>query len=305
LAAVPDPRRAEGRRHPLAFVLSLSACAVPAGAKSLTAIAEWAADAPPDVLAALGAPVREPAGPIAPAEATVRRVLQCVDGDALDAAVGDWLADRDRTAHSPRPARTLAVDGKTVRGARRADGAQVHLLAAMSDTGHVLAQREVGTKTNEITAFKPLLAPLDLTGTVVTFDALHAQTAHAHFLVQDKRAHYIAIIKGNRPTLHRELKALPWQQVPLQDKTRATAHGRDEIRRIKACTVARGLAFPHAVQAIQIVRRRRTLTTGKTTLERVYGVTSLPPHQATPAQIASYVRGHWGIEVRRDVALCE
>jgi hypothetical protein len=149
LAVVPDPRRAQGRRHPLAFILGLAACAVLAGAKSLIAIAEWAADAPPDVLDALGAPVREPAGPVAPAEATVRRVLQCVDGDALGAAVGGWLADRDRRAHGPRPARTLAVDGKTVRGARRADGTQVHLLAAMSGTGHILAQREVGAKTNE------------------------------------------------------------------------------------------------------------------------------------------------------------
>lgn len=117
------------------------------------------------------------------------------------------------------------------------------------------------------------------------------------------------MIKGNRPTLHRQLKALPWRDVPLQGKTRATAHGRDEIRRIKACTVARGLAFPHALQAIQIVRRRHTVTTGKVTLERVYGVTSLPPHQATPAELAAYIRGHWGIENKihhvRDTAYAE
>lgn len=309
LAAVPDPRRAQGRRHPLTFVLALAACAVLAGAKSLTAIAEWAADAPPDVLAALSGPIREPAGPLAPAEATVRRMLQRIDGDALDAAIGSWLADRDHLAHHPRPARTPAVDGKTVRGARRADGAQVHLLAAMSGIGYILAQREVGAKTNEITSFRPLLSPLELTGTVVTFDALHAQTAHARFLIEDKGAHYIAVIKGNRPALHRQLKALPWREVPLQDKTRATAHGRDEIRRLKACSVARGPAFPHAVQAIQIVRRRRTVTTGKVTLERVYGVTSLSPHQASPAEIASYVRGHWGIENKihhvRDTAFAE
>ncbi|MEV5011347.1 transposase family protein [Streptomyces sp. NPDC055692] len=85
-----------GRRHPLAFVLALAACAVLAGAKSLSAIAEWAADAPAAVLTALGGRRREPTGPTAPAEATVRRVLQYVDGDALDAAIGAWLHSRPR-----------------------------------------------------------------------------------------------------------------------------------------------------------------------------------------------------------------
>ncbi|MET7647936.1 transposase family protein [Streptomyces sp. NPDC005426] len=153
LATVPDPRRAKGRPHPLAFVLALAACAVLAGAKSLTAIAEWAADAPAAVLTALGGPSREPAGPTAPTEATVRRILQRVDGDALDAAIGAGLAARDPDRPPPdhdlgiRARRSLAVDGKTVCGARRVDGTQVHLLAAMTGTGLVAAQREVGAKT--------------------------------------------------------------------------------------------------------------------------------------------------------------
>ncbi|MCX5115313.1 transposase [Streptomyces sp. NBC_00378] len=91
------------------------------------------------------------------------------------------------------------MDGKTVRGARRADGTRVHLLAAMTGTGLVTAQREVGPKTNEITVFRPMLADLDLADTVVTFDALHSQTAHARFLVEERKAHYIAVIKGNQP----------------------------------------------------------------------------------------------------------
>ncbi|MCX5097273.1 ISAs1 family transposase [Streptomyces sp. NBC_00365] len=214
LATVPDPRRAKGRRHPLVFVLAPAACAVLAGAKSLTAIAEWAADPPAAVLTALGGPCREPSGPTAPAEATVRRVLQRVDGDALDAAIGTWLTARDADRAPPRqntarqPRRSLAVDGKTVRGARRADGTQVHLLAAMTGTGLVAAQHEVDAKTNEIAVFRPLLAELDLRETVVTFDAMHSQTAHARFLV-GKGAHYIAVIKANQPLLHQQLKQLP------------------------------------------------------------------------------------------------
>ncbi len=302
LATVPDPRQAKGRRHPLAYVLALAACAVLAGAKSLAAIAEWAADAPAGVLGALGGLTREPSGPVAPAEATVRRILQAVDGDALDAAIGSWLAARDPDRptrdkdSAKRPRRSLAVDGKTVRGARRADGTQIHLLAAMTGTGLVTAQREVDSKTNEITVFRPMLADLDLADTVVTFDALHSQTAHARFLVEDKKAHYIAVIKGNQPLLHQHLKQLPWRDVPLLDKTRATAHGRDEIRRVKTATTTRGLGFPHALQAVQIVRRRRIITTGKVTLERVYAITDLTAEQADAPEIAHRVREHWGIE---------
>ncbi|MER5642723.1 ISAs1 family transposase [Kitasatospora sp. NPDC002227] len=302
LAAVPDPRRAKGSRHPLTFVLALAACAVLAGARSLTAIAEWAADAPATVLTTLGGPNREPSGPTAPADATVRRVLQRIDGDALDTAIGSWLAardpDRPPSGQDPlkQPRRSLAVDGKTIRGARRTDGTQVHLLAAMTGTGLVTAQREVDSKTNEITVFRPMLAELDLADTVVTFDALHSQTAHARFLVEEKKAHYIAVIKGNQPLLHRHLKQLPWRDVPLLDKTRATEHGRDEIRRVKTATVTRGLDFPHAAQAVQIVRRRRIIAAGKVTLERVYAVTDLTAEQADAPEIAHRVREHWGIE---------
>ncbi|MEU7429133.1 ISAs1 family transposase [Streptomyces sp. NPDC040750] len=202
---------------------------------------------------------------------------------------------RRRTTATGGPCPPSPWTGKTERGARRTDGTQVHLLAAMTGIGLVTAQREVDATTNEITVFQPLLAPLNLHGTVVTFDALHSQTAHARFLVEDKHAHYIALIKGNQPTLHQWLKALPWREVPLLDKTRATAHGRDEIRRIKAAAVA-GIAFPHAVQAVQIVRRRRIATTGKVTLERIYGVTDLTAEQADATEIARRVRGHWGIE---------
>ncbi|MFD4941961.1 ISAs1 family transposase [Streptomyces sp. NPDC058409] len=200
------------------------------------------------------------------------------------------------------------MDGKSVRGAVRADGRRVHLLSALRGDGVVLAQREVDAKSNEITAFRPLLDPLDLTGAVVTFDALLTQTDHARFLVEEKGAHYIAVLKGNHPTLHALVKNLPWKEVPLMDRTRTAAHGRDEIRRLKAVTVP-GLPFPHADQALQIVRRRGTVRTGKVTLERVYAITSLTAHQAAPADLAERVRGHWAIENRehhvRDVTFGE
>jgi hypothetical protein len=138
LAAVPDPRAARGRRHPLVAILGLAAAAVLAGARSIAAIAEWAADAPQPVRAALGARRDAPGCFAVPAEATIRRTLTRLDVDVLAGAIGAWLADQDR----PRPVasrwQAVAVDGKTLRGARiqtaNGDDRPVHLLAAMDHT---------------------------------------------------------------------------------------------------------------------------------------------------------------------------
>jgi hypothetical protein len=77
-----------------------------AGVRSFTAIGEWVADAPPQVLASLGVR-RDPLGGRfePPDEATIRRVLEVVDADALDAAVGSWLTERLKAAASGRPGR--------------------------------------------------------------------------------------------------------------------------------------------------------------------------------------------------------
>jgi hypothetical protein len=151
LAAVPDHRRAQGRRHSLACILGLACAATAAGAKSLVAIAEWAADAPAAVLAALG--VRhDPCGgaQVVPSETTIRRALAGTDPGALDEQLAAWLAAATAgEADEQAPCRVM-VDGKTMRGAVQADGRAVHLLAAMSGGGAVLAQREVGHKTNEV-----------------------------------------------------------------------------------------------------------------------------------------------------------
>jgi hypothetical protein len=88
LATIPDPRGSRGRRHPLVAILAMTAAAVLAGAQSLTAIAEWAADAPQPVRAALGARRDAPDHWAVPAETTIRRTLARLDADALAAAIG-------------------------------------------------------------------------------------------------------------------------------------------------------------------------------------------------------------------------
>jgi hypothetical protein len=174
LATLTDPRARAGRRHPLVAILALAAAAVLAGARSVSAIAEWAADAPQPIRAALGAR-RDPLTGrwLVPAGATFRRTIGRFDGEALATVLGAWLADRDRQPRRPRW-RAVAVDGKTLRGARppHGDGRPVHLLACMDHTtSAVPARRQVGGAPEEVPALRPLLDGLDLAGTVATADA--------------------------------------------------------------------------------------------------------------------------------------
>jgi predicted transposase YbfD/YdcC len=292
LATIGDPRRPSGRRHPLVAILAMAAAAVLTGARSMTAIAEWAADTPQPVRAALGVRRDAPDRWVVPAEATIRRTLARVDSDLLAAVIGAWLADRDRPGQRRR---AVAVDGKTLRGARR-DGRQVHLLAAMDHTTRaVRAQRQVNGAPGEVPGFQPLLRDLDLTGTVVTADALHTHGDAAEFLVIRKYVHYLFTVKAHQPTLLDRCVRLPWQHVPVLDRTRDRAHGRVELRTLKAVSV-RGFGFPHTAQVIQVTRRIRDLRSRRWQTVTVYAVTSLTHAQASPARLADLIRGYWAIE---------
>jgi predicted transposase YbfD/YdcC len=293
LDTVPDPRSRRGRRYRLGPLLALSLLAVLGGATSLAKITRVIAGYDPDLRARAGLP-----GTPRLAASTLGRLLARLDGDAFDTATCGYLASL--AACAPPSDRTplagLAVDGKTLRGSRTPDGTTVHLLAATRhDTQTVLAQQQVEAHSNEIPAFTPLLSKLDLSNVVITADALHTQHEHARHIIA-AGGHYLLIAKGNQPTLHRRLKALPWRKAILNDRTDETGHGRREIRRMKICTARPGLPFPHAAQAIQIKRRRTNNKTGKTTIVTIYAVTSLPPGRITHAQLAALIRGHWSVE---------
>jgi hypothetical protein len=134
------------------------AAAVTAGSVTIEAVAEWAADAPAEVLGVRRHPL---GGRPSPSRRCLARVLSRIDGDALDRAVSAWIAARAAT-DSPGPVdelRAVAVDGKTLRGSKNAEGQRVHLLSAVDhDQAVTLAQRNVGPKTNETGEFKGLLA---------------------------------------------------------------------------------------------------------------------------------------------------
>jgi predicted transposase YbfD/YdcC len=329
LEALPDPRSPQGRIYPLACLIAIAVCAfTAAGNDRLTAVGQWTRRASQEDLARLRAPWDPVAGRYrAPDEKTIRVVLDRLDPRALTRAL--LGPRRRRRGGGPSPAgvrvyrarrarqeakalardrlRAVAVDGKTSRGARRGDGTRVHLLGVAEHGGRLLDHLEIDVKHNETSHFAELLAPLDLAGAVVTFDALHTVRANLDWLAAEKKAQYIAVVKANQPLLHARLKALPWRQVPAGSTTRETGHGRAETRTLKTAHVT-DLDFPFARQAIKITRWRQDTATGKTSRETVYAITSLTSAHATARDLARLAREHWTIEAHhhiRDVTFCE
>ncbi|MFJ2136453.1 ISAs1 family transposase [Streptomyces sp. NPDC087845] len=329
LARVPDPRDPRGVRYRLATLLAIGVCAMSAADHdSLGAIAEWGRRCGQEVLGRLGAPYDPFAGRYrAPDERTLRDAYGRVDpaeltraGFARLAALPRPASDRDtpdglpereqrRAHHAARwadpPGGTrgaaFAVDGKCLRGAKRSDGSQVFVLSAARHHDAVTAAaREIGAKTNEIPEFHPLLDQIDdadLTDAVVTADALHAQRAHAVYLVEHRQAHYLLMIKNNQPNLVGQLSQLPWKDIPVLHRSTARGHGREELRDVQLVSV-KDLLFPHARQVLRIRRKRRRLGTKKWTTETVYAITDLTAEQASAEELADWVRGHWTIENR-------
>ncbi|BCB86983.1 ISAs1 family transposase [Phytohabitans suffuscus] len=270
-----------------------------AGASSFSAIADWLHDLDDIARARLGF-IR-----VVPATTTMWRLLTRLDADLLATVLAGWL--RTRTAPAvPRPRRyrqVIAIDGKTLRGARRGDGSQIHLLSALdTSTGIVLAQITIATKSNEIPAFAPLLDKIEsvlgsLSDILFVADALHTQTNHATEIAAPG-AYLLIPVKGNQPTLFAQLKDLPWAQIPIGDQRRDRGHGRRETRTVKAVTLTTpgGIAFPHAQQAVRITRTRTITTSGKTSHETAYLTISLPAANAHPTDLQDWARREWLIE---------
>ena len=272
----------------MAVILAATISAVLAGARSFAAIGEWVGDQSEQTLTALGADDRD-----MPSESAIRRLLTRLDPDLLDSALGAWMWTRTAVVGGRR---VIALDGKTVRGARRrgdAHDSAPHLVAAFDHTaGTVLGQLAISAKSNEIPAVRTLLGSFDLTGAVVTLDAMHTQTDTAK-LITTAGADYVLTVKSNQPRLHRACKKLPWAKVPTHS-TVDTRHGRRARRTIKVLTAPAWIDFPGAAQVAQI---RRTITRhGRKTVEVVYVITSTDHRDGPPATLAAWVQGHWGIE---------
>ena len=328
-AVIGDPRDPRGVRHSLPCVLFLVTAALLSGGTLLEDVTAWITHAETGVLAAAGAYRDRHGHLVAPHARTVTRVLGLLGAQALADGTAAFLAARLPAGPVRFPAAgpvlqpSLNCDGKEVRGATAADGTVPFLLSAAAG-GTVIAEREIGAKTNEIPEIGPMLLALTarfpLAGQVITADALHTQRKLADLICEQLLAHYVLTVKDNQKNLHAALAALNWDRA-RRHVTRDQGHGRAETRRCRVTDAPARIRamFPHARQVARITRTvTRTVTartgrqrtrTQKTSSETVYVVTSLSAREAAPAHIAAYVRGHWAIENKvhwvRDVTFAE
>jgi DDE_Tnp_1-associated len=268
---LPDPRDRRGRRHTLASVLAVIVAAVAAGARSVTAIAEWATDAPWPILAALGCAVtRSPAAAGSPARPPS---AGCWHGWAatrwMPPSARGWPTGCARCG-------TAACSRWTARGcgARPTTATRWTCWPRWTTTTAPCSPNGKSTVPGEVPTFAPLLAGLD------TADAPHPTRPRR--LPGRSRRRLPAGRQGQPAGSACSAGGLPWRQMPVMDRVRDHGHGRVEIRTLKVAAVT-GLCFPHAAQAIQVIRRVRAPGSRRWRTVTVYAVTSLALGSASPA----------------------
>jgi predicted transposase YbfD/YdcC len=319
LTQVPDYRTRKGRYHRWLTLLSLIAAAMASAQHTPQAIARWVREQRAALFAALPPTVAR-----LPSESTIRRTLAQMDVTALETALAAFQPPAAPVPTPPPPAtptptplQGLALDGKAVRGVGR-DGHPCHLVALVQHgDARVLAQVTVAHKRDERSAVPELLKGRDLTGTLLTTDALHTLRRAAQ-QIRDQNGHYLMIVKKNQAALYAYLDMLftlpahpadheVWDTVgPTTEK----GHGRLETRTL-TCGNAHieDVDWPDVRQVVRRECERIMLKTGKRTSEVSYGLVSLPPEEAGATTIEALWRGHWTIENQlhyvRDVSFGE
>jgi predicted transposase YbfD/YdcC len=283
IARLPDPRRAQGKRHPLGGVLALASAAL---------------EVDPLLVARLGLGRHGP-----PSTATLHRIFRWLDVAALEAALGRWMQEVLAAVPTPKgQVDGIAMDGKTLRGTRTDGVPGLHLLAAVSHRlGLTLEQVPVGEKTNEIPLAHTLLAGLLLEGRVVTMDALLTQRAIAQAIL-DRKGDYLMVVKDNQPTLRADIALLfdapaGFEASMTRAQSSDRAHGRQERRTLCASTALTGyLDWPGLAQVFRVERRVVDIHTGEVHWEVLYGLTSLAADRAAAKELLRLLRAHWTIE---------
>ncbi len=297
-ANLPDPRIDRTKRHKLIDIITIAICGVICGANDWVAIEAYGQAKESWLRQFLALPNG------IPSHDTFGDVFARLNSEAFQQCFMDWV----QAVFVTTQGQVIALDGKCPRGSK--DGtlgrSAIDMVSAWATTNHlVLGQRKVDDKSNEITAIPALLALLDVSGCIVTIDALGCQKDIAQAIV-DGQADYVLALKENHPLLYQEVSNLFQVTSPLAqqaytpDHTRTVEkdHGRLEIRECWTLSDPQGFPFLHnaaawpKLQTLAMVRRERQFS-NHTTVETAFYLSSLP---GSASRLLEASRAHWGIE---------
>lgn len=299
---VTDPRKEHNKAHKLIDIIMISICAVIAGADDWVAVEEFGKER----LDWFATFLELPGG--IPSHDTFGRVFSLLKASEFQASFSQWMQSVVRTTNG----QVIAVDGKTNRHTfgGKTPGSDsmtkaLHLVSAFATANGVsLAQVATDQKSNEITAIPELLKLLDISGCLITTDAMGCQTDIAADIVA-RGGDYLLAVKGNQRLLYRDIKALFSDESVPRDTNFTTdkGHGRTDRRTCEVITgsiVLERLRHKNnwvGLQTVVKVTGERTVTnTGEThtSSESRYYICSLQNPSAKRLQQA--VRQHWGVE---------
>ena len=288
-AELTDPRVERNREHLLEEILLMAIAAILSGAEGWNEIEDYAQSKVEWFKSFL----RLPGG--IPSHDTFNRVFSALDPEELEKGFVAWVSSIAKLTAGE----VVAIDGKALRGTQESrKKAIVHMVSAWANSNNlVLGQRRVDEKSNEITAIPKLLDALELSGTVVTIDAMGCQRSIAEKIVQ-KQADYILAVKQNQGHLLEEIEdSFQMLAADAVAEEIDCGHGRVERRTCSAIAdlslLEKAAEWASLQGLVRVQAERCHKATGKTEREIRYYITSLKPDAA---RLNASIRQHWGIE---------
>lgn len=289
-----DPRVVRTRRHPLINVVFIAVCGVLSGANSFAGIQEFGCDRRSWFALYLDLDNG------IPSDDTFARVLARLDPAAFEKCLLSWIqAVQEISDH-----RLIAIDGKTLRGSYdRGDGkAAIHMVSAWATENKLsLGQVVVDQKSNEITAIPELLRLLEVSGAVVTIDAMGCQKEIAD-LIRERGGDYVLAVKQNQPTLHEQVEevintGLEQDAAAVDEhQTVEKGHGRHDTRTYVIFPAPESVDPDGAwrdLSAVGMAITESVDSQGRGRSEVRYYILSV---LLSAKEFAGAVRGHWSIE---------
>lgn len=294
-SSMTDPRNVNKLDHKLLDIVTITICAVICGADTFTEIEDYAI-AKYDWFKNF---LELPNG--IPSHDTFGRVFSLLNPEEFQSCFQQWI----KTVASVTSGEIVAIDGKTLRRShdRANNKSAIHMVNAWASHNRVcIGQVKTDEKSNEITAVPKLLEMLELSGCIVTIDAMGCQK-HIAEQILEKGANYMLALKANHENLYEEVRSYfdEASQHNIEDydidtcETVDGGHGRVETRRCYVCSKIDWLEEKKNWQGLTSIVKVESerYVDDVTSSENRYYITSL---KSSPEQALQAIRSHWGVE---------